>query len=524
MMMRNRLILGLLVLTALRWVVGWATELTAGEALVWVGGRQAWLGHFGYGPVAGWLVRAGVWVAGDTSMGVRWWAPVAVLVASWAGWRLVASAFGDKAGGWFLIGMQLMPAVNLASVRAVPETAMMGCAAVGAWWLWQGLHRASAWAWQWPAAGLAFGLAGMAAPSGIGLVVGVVVLLVIPRRWRGRWRSPGPWLALTAAAAALVPWGWWLHARDWLPLTSGWFGWGRQMDFWAVVRWVGLTVLAASPLLWAGMVWAGARAVAAAGLSWRRYRVGGLSVDDPWDQKNGRVFLLGLAGPSALVMVAGVVGGLDGLGATAIVGGAALMLLAAAWVESPLPPTPHRLAQNASLLVAGAYSLLALNSDVSRHLGLPWPYRADPTVGGRGWRELADQTSAAHKALMDQDDRGRPVFLIAETPALAAVVEFYLARTDGLPAAEATRLRCHVPARLVVDNDYSFWPGYADEPSWRGLDALFVADAPSPETFAVLGRQFDRLESLGRIEIRRGRWPVRSVEFFACRSWRGPAR
>lgn len=518
------LLIGLVFLTALRWVVAGVTELTPAEALVWLGGREAGMGYFGHGPVAGWLARVGTWVAGDTAIGVRLWAPLAAFGASWLAWRLASSAFGEKAGSWFLVALQLTPLVNLAAVRGLPETYLFYFGMAGSWWLWQALHRASRWAWQWPAAGIAFGLGVLSAPAGVALVVGLVTLLVLARRWRGRWRRPGPWLAMICAAAGAAPWIGWLREQAWLPLVGLRYDWVQGFDPWAVLRWLGLGVLAASPFLFAGMVWSGIGAVQAAWRSWRRYRQGGLSLDDPWDQKDGRVFLLGLGMPSALWMVAEAITGGDGLGAAAFVGSAALMMLAAVWVESPLSPTAHRLAQNASLLVAGGYSLLALHSDMARHLGVPWPYRMDPTSEIRGWRESTAQTAAALRTMSTARGASGPVFLIADSPELAAIHEFYMNDDWPLPKATTTRIRCHVPARHAVDSDFSVWAGYADESSWAGLDALFVSESAEPASLEVLSRQFARLESLGRIEVRRGRWPVRNLSFFACRSWRGPAR
>jgi len=525
------LLLGLLVLTALRWVVAGASELTPAEALVWLGGRQAPLGFFDHGPLAAWLVRAGTTLAGDTALGVRFFAPLAILGASWLGWRLAASAFGDKTGGWFVTALQLTPLVNLGAVRALPGTFAFFFAVAAAWWLWQALHRASPWAWQWPAAGAAMGLALLASPSGAALFAGLVVLLTVPRRWRGRWRSPAPWLALACAAATAAPWLWWLRQLDWLPLASAWFAWVRAPAPLAFLQWLGLAVIAASPFLFAGLLWASVDGGLSALRSWQRYRDGGLSGDDPHDQKSGRVFLLSLAAPGGLWTLAHAALGHDAMDLAAFAGFAALMLLSARWIESPLPPTTHRLAQNATLLVAAAYSLLALHNDLARHLGLPWPYRLDPTASANGWREAAAQTAAASRALTTSPANAspgpasaRPVFLIAETPALAAALDFYLPAGLPLPPPTTTRLRCHVPARLAAEDDFASWPGYAEEAGWTGFDALFVSEAAAPPALAVLNRQFRQLESLGRIEIRRGGRPLRSLSFFACRSWRGPAR
>jgi hypothetical protein len=523
-MLPRSLLIGLWLLTVLRWVVAAVTELTPEEALVWLGGRQSALGFFAHGPVACWLARAGVAVFGDTALGVRWWAPLAVLGASWLGWRLAYSAFGEKAAGWFLTALQLTPLLNLAAIRALPETAVFFWAMLAAWWLWQALHRASRWAWQWPAAGVALGLAGLSAPSGLALVVGLGVLLVVPRRWRGRWRRPGPWLALALAAVVVWPWFAWWRGHGWWPLEGAWFGGARAFSLLAAARWLGLVVLAVSPFLFAGMVWAGGRAVAAAVLSWRRYREGGLSVDDPLDQKNGRVFLVSLAAPGVFWAVGAAVFGDGAAGQIAFAGSAALMLLAAAWVESSLPPSAHRLAQNATLLVAAAYSLFVMHGDLARHLGLKWGYRLDPGRAALGHREAAAQTAAAVRALSHGPEGSKPVFLIADSPEMAAILEFYLPDDLPLPPAATTRLRCHVPARQAVESDFSFWPGYSGETAWLLADALFVSEAATPAALDDLRHQFRQIDRFGRIEIRRGGRPVRPLSFFACRSWQGPAR
>lgn len=541
-MLSRPLLIGLLTLTVLRWVVAGASEVTPDEALVWLGGRQAALGFFDYGPLTSWLIRLGTWVAGDTSWGVRWFAPLFILGASVAGWRLAASAFGDKVAGWFLAAWQLMPLLNVGAVRAWPETVAFFCCLMAAWWTWQALHRASVWAWQWPAAGAAIGLAVLAAPTGFGFLAGWFVLLSVPRRWRSQWQRPGPWLALGAALLASTPWLGWLHHHQWVPWTSTWFQWSQSLSPLALLPWLGLTLLAASPFAWAGMVWASAAGLRAAAKSWQRHRQGGLRRDDPFDQKNGRVFLLCLATPGLLCALILATLEQPAIGQASFAGTAALMLLAARWVESPLAPNAHRLAQNATLLVAAAYSLLALHSDIARHLGLPWRYPLDPTTSALGWRETAAQTAAAWRTLTPAvtsdpgtavttptsgktpaPDPPSRVFLIADSPALAASLAFHLSPDLPLPASTTTTLRCHVPARLAIDSDFAWWAGYAQEPAWTGYDALFVSEVDSPPALTLLSQQFRHLERLGQVEIRRGGWPVRTLSFFACRSWRGPA-
>ena len=141
-----------------------------------------------------------------------------------------------------------------------------------------------------------------------------------------------------------------------------------------------------------------------------------------------------------------------------------------------------------------------------------------------GHREAAAQTAAAVRALSAGFEGSKPVFLLADSPGLAAVLGFYLPADLPLPPATATRLRCHIPARHAVESDFSFWPGYAGENSWAQADALFVSEDPVPAALDDLRHQFRQIDRFGRIEIVRGGWPVRTLSFFACRSWQGPAR
>lgn len=520
------LFLLLAALTVLRCVVAGAQELTPEEARVWLCGQHPALGYFDHGPLAAWLSGAGSWLAGNTPLGARLFAPWLMLAACLLGWRLALSAFGEKAAGWFVAVLQLTPLFNIGAIRALPETAAVAAGVAAWWWLWQALHRASPWTWQWLAAGAALGLAALAAPSGVLAGAGLLMVLGVPRRWRGQWRKPGPWLALLAMGLVVLPWILWQARADWLPWRSGWFSWGKEASAMSFVRWMWGLVMAASPFLFAGLAWAAGDGLRQALISWRRRRRGGLQADDPFDQKDGRVFLLALAAPGAVWALASAVAGEGTLAQAALPGLAALMLLAARWVEAPLPPHAHRLAQNAALLIAAAYSLLALHSDVARHAGLRWPYALDPTAEHRGWRESATQTARAASVLSRQNG-GTPVFFLAETPGLAATLAFYLPQAvEGLPLVPGAKGAplCHVPRTIAVENDFAFWPSYAKGPAFAGHAAIFAAESAQPEALALLRRHFASVESYGAFEVRRGGLPVRKLTLFACRGCQRPTQ
>ena len=305
----------------------------------------------------------------------------------------------------------------------------------------------------------------------------------------------GPWLALAIVGVVLAPWLRWEAAHDWLPLRSHWFAWWHGFSLRSFGAWLWRVMLGASPFVLAGMLWAGAGGMADGIRSWLRRRGGGLRTDDPFDQKDGRVFLMAFAAPATFWATASALMGYAHLGLVALPGFAGVMVLVARWTESPVSPATHRLAQSATLLVAAVYSILALDSDLARHFGLRWPYGFDPTSDRRGWRETADTVRRAGAELAARDSPAA-AFVIGDSPRLASALNFYLPHST--PA-----LACHVIDHLAVDSDFAFWPGYADA-SFTGRSALFVAETVRPDSLALLQRQFARVESLGSVEIHRG--------------------
>lgn len=534
--MPRPLFLGLLLLTVLRMVVANASELTPPEAELWLAARHPAAGYFSAGPWPVWMTWLGTHLAGDGPAGVRLFAPWLMLAASWLAWRLTLAMFGSAAAMWLVAILQLVPLVNVAAVRAVPGAWAFGWGVLALWWWWQALHRASRWAWQWPASGVAMGLAALSDAAGWWLAPGLLCLLALPRRWRKQLARPGPWLAWGVMLLVLSPWLVWQHGVHWLPWRTHWLGLTRGLEFAPFAKWLGHIVLALSPLLLAGVVWAAWRGVEEGVQSWRRRWQGGLGADDPLGQKDGRVFLLASMVPAAVGAVIFAFMGQGALTLVALPAFATLAFLVAWWVVSPLSPVLRRLTQNATLILAAAYALVSLHPDLLRHIGLRWPYRWDPLADAVGWSALAQHLERRADALRPMTETAASAetpapapFCLAGSPALAAQV-CYVGRAWLVQAAEAPvfftdGLICQPLATAAVDNDFAFWPRYtAPEKAalFAGRDALFLHDRElTPEQRNRLQGQFEQVEDGGWIELRRGGLPVRRLSCFIARRFRG---
>ncbi len=536
--MPRPLFLGLLLLTALRLVVALAGQPTPVEAELWLAGQYPAAGYVAHGPWPVWMMRLGTMVAGDGMAGLRLFAPWLMLAASWLAWRLAAGLFGASMAAWLVAVLQVTPLVNVAATRAEPGAWALVWSLLALWWWWQALHRASPWSWQWPASGVAMGLAALSDVAGWWLAPGLLCLLLAPRRWRRQLARPGPWLAWALMALVLVPWLLWQRDARWLPLRSWWFEGGRGLSFGGFFQWALRVTLVFSPLLLAGLLWAVSDGLKAGLRSWLRRRHGGLRRDDPLDQKDGRVFLLAAVSPAALAAVGLALWGRGTLSLVALPGFVALVLLVARWLEAPFVPTLRRLIQNATLILAAAYSLPALHSDLFRHLGLRWPYALDPTASIVGWSPMTRQLQELSLlALENEGGTGEPrrVFFLTDSTTLAATLSYHLRpvtwKGDQAGAIRgltliADGLPCQRLARTAVDSDFSFWPSYADQASgavFTGQNALFIQEGGiSPAQLSALRAQFERLDDLGSLEARRGGLPVRRFSCLVARNFRGP--
>lgn len=510
------LLIALILLTLLRAVLAAVHEVCPAEALIWLCAERPAAGYFSHGPLAAWLEAPMAALGWHTPAAVRWLAPLLTLWVSLVVHRLAGSLFGEKEARWSVVLLNLTPLFNAAGVLWLPGTLGFALWTAALLMLWRALHRASPWNVHWVAGGLLMALGIMASPVNLLQPLCLLGVLTLSRRWRGRLLSAGPWLSTFLSAAGAVPWLWWHRGNSWLALRVHQREWTDGVSAEALAPFLGWVLVAFSPLLAAGLVWA--TALAGVRLLQARSRPGRPAEVPP----DALLFCLGFGLPPLGLAAAGAVSGLDGIAALAPSALSLGLALVALWLRMDLSPATTRLAQNATLLVAGAYSVVLAQTDLLRHWGVPWPYRLDPTVKFRGWRTSAEQLAAIAASM--EKKTGRPVFLIADSAALAAALDYHL---QPLLGEGPLSPRVQPLASAVPRSDFAFWPRYDFRPASGKLieasaGALYVADGPLQAPPGALARSFAGVQRLGTIEVMRGGHGVRELALFACYDYRGP--
>jgi 4-amino-4-deoxy-L-arabinose transferase-like glycosyltransferase len=217
--LRQPLVWFLLAVTVVRLLVAARMPLSADEAYYRVWAHALAPGYLDHPPMVALWIRAGIFLAGDTPLGIRLLAPLAVLLGSvllmQAGRDL--AALSGRAGhlaatraAWLLNGTLLL---NAGAVLITPDTPLLlfWTAALAAL---ARLLRTGNQAW-WLAAGAAAGLAVTSKYTAILLAPALLVWLLAVPTLRPWLRRPHPWVAAFIAACIVSPVLAWNAAHHW---------------------------------------------------------------------------------------------------------------------------------------------------------------------------------------------------------------------------------------------------------------------------------------------------------------------
>ncbi len=213
----------ILVTTVVRFAIAAAVGLSVDESYTVAISRQLALSYYDHPPLHLWLV--GTWaklVGHEDPWIVR--APFIVLFAgtTWMMFRLTASAFGDRAGFWAALALNLAPLFTIGTASWVlPDGPLVFFSLLAVWLSIQALSEslpAHAVLLTWVAAGAAAGLALLSKYLAIFPLLGFGLFLLTPR-FRRELAGPAPWLALLVAGMSFTPVVVWNAAHGWASFT-----------------------------------------------------------------------------------------------------------------------------------------------------------------------------------------------------------------------------------------------------------------------------------------------------------------
>jgi hypothetical protein len=211
------------------------------------------------------------------------------------------------------------------------------------------------------------------------------------------------------------------------------------------------------------------------------------------------------------------------------------VLAGALWHERAQEKLWVRRTAVAAFVVSFLISIIAMDAELPRRIGIRFGYDLDPSERLRGWQTAAEEVGKVRKDF--ETAFGQPVFLIANKYGSAASLAFYLAdkRTEG-PGHPPL----YVPESPAPENQYFFWPRYDENVQlppgavpkdeyyteeggvslFIGRTALYITDRAEERPPSSIKRGFERVEMIRCIDFTRRGLPLRQLRVFACYNYR----
>jgi 4-amino-4-deoxy-L-arabinose transferase-like glycosyltransferase len=586
--MNIRLLAFLVVLTVLRLVYAAQAGLLPDEAYYHEWSQRLDWWYFSKGPGIALIMRIGTALFGHTEFGVRFFAPLfglgTTLLVHWLARRI----YDARVAFWTVIVMSVTPIFNAGALLMTIDGPSIFFWAASLCTLWLALEKSPAFSWWWALTGVLTGLGFLCKMTNMAFFASAFLLLLLTPRYRLELFRPGFWTMLLAFTPFVVPMFVWNQARGWPTtmhlaarggLEKAWWA----FDFPAVTEFIGAHFLVYSPLIFFTMMmalvtttWPSFRrwgialgsAIVAVPRSFRSAWIGwvlmGIAFAGLWMAGNffeatsfhkAGVWLAVLA---ALICIYVRKEAPNVHWKSRFLAAFALpLLLAYLWVTLHHNGEPNWTAPASVSLVilTVAYgldrvvrgvrgtrvftcialglglllSVVAVNTDLLRAVGIALPFSRDPSARLRGWREVAERVGAFRNAIEEQG--GQKTFLIANSYGTAGALCFYLPEkrleAPGHPAV-------YVPESPVPENQFHFWGRYDEyedrkapvindqEDSreygtsrFAGRTAIYITDREFETIpFDPLTHTFERWEQKTTFEFAQHGLPLRTVRVF----------
>jgi 4-amino-4-deoxy-L-arabinose transferase-like glycosyltransferase len=262
----------ILVGTLARLALAGSLGLGIDESYMVAAGRVVRLGYFDHPPLSWWLAAGAGRLLGETSFTVR--LPFIALFAgsTWLMFRLGAALFGERAGMWAAVALNLAPEFSVAfGGWVLPDGPLDFFLLAAALCFARALDRPEGWR-LWLAAGAAAGGALLSKYSAVLVLAGAFVYLVTQPAHRAWLRRPQPYAAALLALAVFSPVPLWNATHGWASFAfQGGRAGAEGFQPFGPLRVLGGEALFLLPWLWLPLVialWRGLRAGPADGRRW----------------------------------------------------------------------------------------------------------------------------------------------------------------------------------------------------------------------------------------------------------------
>ena len=577
----------LILLTIVRLIGIGQMDLSPDEAYYHEWSQRLDWCYFSKGPGVALAMHLSTALFGHGEFGVRAFAPLLALGTSVLLFWLARRIYDERVATWTVILANVTPLFNAGGLimSIDPLSIFFWTAALCT--LWLALERGNGteprFSLWWPASGLLIGAGFLCKWTNAFLLLSVLLLLLLTPRYRKELRRPGFYTMLLAFLPALLPVWIWQSARGWPILAHLSSRGGLETPWWKVDfkefgQFIAMHFGVYSPILFVGMVLALWSEIRDSVVRWSLALVHCLpAVPRGFTRHWGAVLVVALlalafffAGnfweeprlykASLLTLLIGAVAGISCVKEATNVHWRARFLAAFAvpiivvylWialhhdseVNWTAPGfvglfilTAAHYAERASrrlvqwtLGIAVFLTIVGVQPDLLRMVGVPLPANRDHTTRLRGWAETARAVAQVRADL--EKDLQRPIFLIGENYGVAAELCYYLPKR---PPEVAGHPACYVEESVVPANQFNFWGRYdeyeprtapvlnRDEDSaefginrFAGHTALYITTRDEHEPPSVLIDTFESWKLVRDVEIKENGRSVRHLRFFVC--------
>lgn len=463
---RHWLFLFLALLTLVRFALIGSYNLSPDESYYYLWSQHPALSYYSKGPGVAMTILASTKIFGATEFGVRFFSPLLALGTSLIMFGFARRLYGESIAVWSALLLNCIPIFNVGALVMTIDPLSIFFWAAALWTFWLALEKSPRWTFWWPLTGLLIGLGFLAKYTNAMQLLSIVLLLALTRKLRIEFKRPGFYTLLVVFGICTLPPILWNQQHAWITMAHLRSRGGLDSRF-AVhpsefLEFLGAHFGVYSPLIFAGLMMT------------------------LWDARKLAVrhfkprFLVFFAAPLLLMyfILSLKQAGEANWTAPAFV---SLGILAVAlWQEAARTVRWRAQFAFAALVIGLLMSLLTVNTDAVRMVGIPWAYDKDPGSRLRGWRTTALAVQDVREKF--EREHGKPVFLIGNKYQTAASLAFYLpekrAEGPGHPPV-------YIPESQNIENQFSFWPRYDEMTDLKDLARNFL-DSPeatnAPET------------------------------------------
>ena len=511
-----------LALTGIRFTMLGTSDLSFDEAHYWLWSERLAPAYFSKGPGIAFALRASTALFGDTEFGIRFLSPILGAAMTLLLFYFTRKLFTERAGFWLVIALNAIPLFNVGNLVMTidPLSIFFWVAAMFAFWL--ALERTPKSIWLWTATGLLIGLGFLCKYTNAFELVSVILVLALVPRHRREFKRRGLYCLLGAFVVCLVPPLIWNYQHAWITVSHLQSRGGLDQSFGIrpleALGFLFAHFLTFSPVLFLALVWA----VAA---NRRRVRQQFKTLYLVWFGLPVFLFYLLLSFNDQAAPNWDVLGFIS------------LCVLAASfWTDRLASGKGWPRLLTTGLAIGLAMSVFAMDTDIIRTLGLPFPHHRDPADRVRGWKSASRAVEQIRTDIESKNNE--KLFVIADQRDRASEISFYFKnkRAEG-PG--------HPPVYIVesqdIANQFSFWPRYdefvekrPDTPLpdgevyteeeginvFTGRSALYVQSGKGELVPHNIKAGFQTVDRIATVQVTRFGTPVREWQVFLCRNYR----